>query len=219
MIFSFIIIGVAAVFATDDSDLFTDPLIDPSANANDNAIPFYNTLLEPSFVDKSSSLASMPPDLVASGDIFINPSDDSNVGEGFDLLDEEVESELLASSAIGSVPLEDCSVVPLPFRSRRRRRRKDAQPLQCTSAETQDEPKPYFRNFREMAGQSAHKISNFDASQCLGPLPYLICSSNIPYYTVYWPGILSWMLYESSRGMSQIIFWFILLPFIHCVFG
>lgn len=193
-----IIISAAAVVATEDNDLFTDPLTDSSANSI--AISSYNTFLEPSFVDKSSSFVSVPPDLLASGDIFINPSDDPGMGEGLGLFDERVDLRLLASTEIGSIPPDDCLVVPPPARSRRRRRN-EVQPLQCTAAGTEDEFKPYFRNFRELAGQSNQKISTFDANNCVGVLPYLICSSKVEFNTVYWPTILSWILYESSRGM------------------
>lgn len=188
------------MLATDYNDLFSDPLIYSSAIAN--TISSYDTLREPSFVDNLSSSVPVPPDLVVVGDIFINPPDDPSMSEGVDLLDEEVDYEFLASTEIGSVPSEACSAV-LPFRSRRRQRRNDAKPLQCTAAGTGDEPTPYFRDFRELAGQSIQKLSIFDASRCLGVLPYLICSSNNPFYTIYWPGILSWMLYESSRGMLR----------------
>ena len=202
VIFSVIITGAAALLKTGNNDLFTDPLTYSSANAN--AISSYDTLDEPSFV-------SEPPDFVALGDIFIDSPDDPSMSEGLDLLDAEADSELLASAGIGSVPPEACSAV-LPFRSRRRRRGNDAKPLECTAAETEDEWKPYFRNFRQMAGQSTQKLSDFDASKCLGVLPYLICSSNNPFYSVYWPGILSWVLYESSRGMSRIVH-YVIIPY------
>lgn len=201
-IFWVIIAGAAAELATDDNDLVTDPLTDSSANAI--ALSSYNTLLQPSLVDKSSSsYVLVPPDLAANGDIFINASDDPGIDEGLDLSDEGVESGILASIGISSVPSEACSVVHPPVRSRRRRRRrrKEVQPLECTAAGSEDESKPYFGDFHELASQSGQKISNFDANNCLGVLPYFICSSKDPFNTVYWPSILSWMLYESSRGM------------------
>ena len=205
MNFWVIIAGAAAVLATDDNDLFTDSLTDSSTNPV--AISSYNTLLEPIFVDKSSSSSVLvPPDLAASGDIFIDASDDPGIDEGLDLLDGGYESGFWASIDISSVPLEACSVIHPPFRSRqRRRRRNNLKPLECTAAGSEDESKPYFGDFRELAALSGQKISNFDANNCRGVLPYLICSSKDLFNTVYWPSILSWILYESSRGMSHVV--------------
>lgn len=209
--------AAAEVLAIDDNSLFTDPLPDSSTNANPNANIFfsYYTLLEPSFVDKSSSLIPVPPDLIGSGDIFINSSDDPSVGE-LDLLSENFDPELLASTRTSSEsPPNDCAAVP-PFQSRRRRKRDNAQPLQCPASEigtgTGDDAKPYFRDFRELARQSPQKVSNFDKKNCGGILPYLVCSSNDPFYTIYRPGLLSWVLYESSRGMLYMFFFLTLIP-------
>ena len=208
----------AAVLAIDDNnDLFTaDSFVDSFAadvDVNVYAYPLKTSLLEPSL--DQSFLLPVLPELVGSEDMFINPSDNPSVGEELDLLDEGGGeggglggdySAWVDSNSSSSAPLDDCSISPT-FRSRRQIRRNEP-PLECKitgteaggGAEAGDGSEPYFQNFRELAGQSAQKLSNFDVRNCLGVLPYLVCSSNDPVYTVYWPGILSWVLYESSRG-------------------
>lgn len=154
--------------------LATDDLFTDSPDNNAYNPP----LLGPS-LDQSSPLDLATPGLV-DGDIF--SSSDPSVGEP-GLLDEGgVNSEWLASA-----PTDECSSPTFRFRRRN---------TMCTTGDN----KPYFQDFRERAAQSAQELYMFDVKNCLGVLPYFVCSSNDPVYTVYWPGILSWVLYQSTRG-------------------
>lgn len=137
-------------------------------------------ILEPSF--DQSPLDPVIPDLLDE-DLF-NPFDTSVVDLG--LWDEGGAT----SEWIVSVP-DECSSPAFPSRRRN---------TVCTG----DGDKPYFRNFRDLADQSIEKVSNFDERNCLGALPYFICSSNNPLYSIYSPTILSWVLYQSSRGTSVL---------------
>ena len=135
-------------------------------------------LLPPSL--DQSPLDPVIPDLL--NDDLLNPFDSSGInlelfdGGGAD------------SEWIVSVP-DECS--SRPFRSRRRN-------ALCTV----NGDKPYFEDFRDLADQTSQKVSNFDERNCLGALPYFVCSSHNPLHTIYSPKLLSWVLFQSSRGTS-----------------
>lgn len=184
---------VAALLAAEN--LFTDsdlPLAD-----NDGYVS-----LEPSY-------EQLPPDLMSTdtsvdGDIF-DLSEASTAAAGaaveLELLDDnnEKEEKTTSSSWVASAP-DECTTSSSPrpaFRTRPRQQRRGAF---CAEV---DENKPYMPNFRDAAAKGAVKVSDIDLISCLGVLPYLICSSNDPTFTIYWPGILSWVLYESSRGAHR----------------
>lgn len=135
-------------------------------------------LLPPSL--DQSPLDPVIPDLL--NEDLLNPFDSSGINlEVFD--GGGADSEWIAS-----VPDECWSP---PFRSRRRN-------TLCTVSGD----KPYFEDFRGLADQTSQKVSNFDERSCLGPLPYFVCSSNSPLYSIYSPKLLSWVLFQSSRGTS-----------------